>query len=115
MPRKLIGDAVCLTVRADKNLRAANITVDTTALLDGVLKTMFRTQLKKAAAWVLAVGCGGMLAYYALIAVLAFAAVATVKCRSFAADDAPKAPAPLIRYTGSGLRSAAGTWEGGKV
>src|SRR6267378_1751254 len=76
---------------------------------------MFRTQLKKAAAWVLAVGCGGMFAYYALTAVLAFAAVGTVECASFAADDAPKVPAPLIRSAGSGLWSKAGTWEGGKV
>src|SRR5258708_7770587 len=76
---------------------------------------MFRAQLKKAAAWALAVDCGGMCAYYALTAVLAFAAVGTVECASFAADDAPKVPAPLIRSAGSGLWSEAGTWEGGKV
>src|SRR5437773_431514 len=76
---------------------------------------MFRTQLKKAAAWVLAVGCGGMFAYYALTAVLAFAAVGTVECASFAADDAPKVPAPLIRSAQSGPWSAPATWEGGKL
>ena len=76
---------------------------------------MFRTQLKKAAAWVLAVGCGGMFAYDALTAVLAFAAVGTVECASFAADDAPKVPALLIRSAGSGLWSAPATWEGSKV
>src|SRR5439155_9704653 len=62
-----------------------------------------------------AVGGGRMLASYALTAVLAFAAVGTVECASFAADDAPKAPAPLIRSAQSGPWSAPATWEGGKL
>src|SRR5438552_15137751 len=76
---------------------------------------MFRAQPKKAAAWVLAVGCGGMFAYYALTAVLAFAGVGTVECASFAADGAPQVPAPLIRSAQSGPWSALATWEGGKL
>ena len=76
---------------------------------------MFRSQLRKTAAWVMAVGSGGMFAHYALTAVLVFAAVGKVECASFAVDDAPMVPAPLIRSAGSGLWSEARTWEGGKV
>src|SRR5437763_15166185 len=109
------------TVQAAVSLAVGETAADTAisaevpALLDGGLKTMFRAQLKKAAAWVLAVDCGGMFAYYALTAVLAFAVFGTVACASFAADDALQVPAPLIRSAGSGLWSEAGTWEAGKV